>query len=250
MGVMALLAAAIAIAADDEGSSNTEPAVRALVVTGGHDFERGPFFAMFDAMEGISWKEAQHPAANTLYTPEAAKSYDVLVLYDMNQNIDDTQKAQLLRLVKEDGKGVVSLHHSIANYQNWPEYHEMTGVRYYLEDTVVDGVKKPKSTYDHDQTFRVQIVDPKHPATLGMSDFEIVDETYNGFDVLPGVTPLLRTDYPKSGPLIGWAKTYGNARVVYIQLGHGPTAFENPNYRRLVRNAMVWVSEDGKNARN
>jgi hypothetical protein len=104
-------------------------------------------------------------------------------------------------------------------------------------------VTHPKSTYEHDQQFRVQIADPDDPVTKGMRDFDIEDETYAGFDVEPGVKELLRVDHPKSAPVIGWSKTYGKARVVYLQLGHGPTAYENENYRTLVLNSIRWVSQ-------
>ena len=42
--------------------------LQVLIVTGGHDFERKPFFAMFEAMPGIQWKEAIQPGANDLWT--------------------------------------------------------------------------------------------------------------------------------------------------------------------------------------
>jgi type 1 glutamine amidotransferase len=74
-----------------------------------------------------------------------------------------------------------------------------------------------------------------------LKDFEIDDETYKGFYVNPDVTTLLRVDHPKSSPVIGWEHEYGKARVAYIQPGHGPTAYSNPNYRRLVENAINWA---------
>lgn len=230
------------LAAANSADSEPKP-IRVLVVTGGHDFERQPFFTMFDAMKGISWREAPHPDANKLYSAEAARAYDVLVFYDMNQQIDAEQQANLMRTIKADGKGLVSLHHSIANYQAWPEYHAMTGARYYLEDTVIDGKKHLKSTYEHDQQLTVRIVDANDPVTKGVTDFPIIDEVYAGFDVAGDVKPLLKVEHPKSGPLIGWSKEVGKGRLVYIQLGHGPTAYNNENYRTLVRNAIIWASK-------
>lgn len=224
-----------------EGVAGVQP-VRVLIITGGHDFERTEFFAAFDAMPGIEWKEAQHPDANRLYAEEAAQTYDVLVLYDMVQAITEEEKENLVRLLKEQGKGLVSLHHSIINYHAWPEFSNIIGGRYYIEDTVVNGQKRMRSTYEHDQRFTVRIVDPNHPVTKGMNDFEIEDETYHGYDVYPGATELLRVEHPKSAPVIGWAKGYGKAKVVYIQLGHGPTAFRNEHFRTLVRNAILYTA--------
>jgi hypothetical protein len=232
---------ALGVAFVKSGFAAEQP-VRVLIVTGGHGFERAEFFAAFDAMPGIAWKEAQHPNANRLYAQEAARSYDVLVLYDMVQDITEDQKEDLVRLLKEQGTGLVSLHHSIIDYYAWPEFANIIGGRYYLEDTDVNGQIRARSTFEHDQRFTVQIVDSNHPVTRGLKDFEIEDETYHGYDVYPGVTELLRVDHPKSAPVIGWAKEYGRAKVVYIQLGHGPTAFENENFRTIVRNAILYTA--------
>ena len=106
--------------------------IRVLVVTGGHDFEREPFFAMFQAMPGIQWREAIQPAANDLYAEDEAKKYDVIVLYDMVQTITENQKQNLVRLLKEQGKGLVGLHHCIVDYQDWPEFRRILGGRYYF----------------------------------------------------------------------------------------------------------------------
>lgn len=243
MGTFSLIIAGLLFCAQGAPLKSEVQPLRVLIVTGGHEFERPQFFAMFDAMKGITWKEAVQPEANQRYAPDAAKDYDVLVLYDMYQDISAEQKAQLIKLVKDDGKGLVALHHSLASYQKWPEFHAMIGGQYYLADTEIDGVKHAQNTFDHGQSFRIRIADPKDPVTKGMSDFDIVDETYGGFEVRKNVKPLLMVDHPKSGPIVGWSHTYGRGRVVYLQSGHDHTAYENENYRTLVRNAIFWVGE-------
>jgi len=216
--------------------------IRVLVVTGGHDFEREPFFAMFQAMPGIQWREAIQPAANDLYADDEAKKYDVIVLYDMVQTITENQKQSLVRLLKEQGKGLVGLHHCIVDYQDWPEFRRILGGRYYLSKRTEEGMELQPGEFYHDQKFTVRIADPEHPVTQGLKDFEIDDETYKGFYVNPGVKELLRVRHPKGAPVIGWTNQYGKARVAYIQLGHGPAAFANPNYRHLILNAIRWAA--------
>ena len=245
MGRLGLVLLAMVAGAQDAPQQTGAAPVRALVVTGGHDFERPQFVAMFDSLNGIAWKEVVQPEANTLYTPEAAQEYDVIVFYDMWQDITDEQKAQLVKLVKEEGKGVVALHHCLVSYQAWPEFTAMIGGKFTFGEMEFDGVKYGPNTFDHGQNFRVQIVDPNEPVTKGLSDFDIVDETYGGFYVAKDVKPLLKVDHPKSGPIVGWSKNYGKARVVYLQGGHDHTAFENESYRALVRNAILWVANPG-----
>lgn len=215
--------------------------VRVLLITGGHDFEREPFFKVFQDNPGITFEAVEHPQAQARWKADAARQYDVIVLYDMWQPITDEAKADFLARLKE-GKGLVALHHCLASYQDWPAYAEIIGGKYRLAKTVVNGVEKPGSTYRHDVDFTVRIADPRHPVTRGLKDFAIHDETYGGFDVSPRSHVLLTTDAPTSGPAIGWAKTYGKARVVYLQLGHDHQAYENSNYRKLVAQAIRWTA--------
>jgi len=215
--------------------------IRLLVVTGGHAFEQDPFFKIFQDNPEVTFQAVEHPNAHALLRSEAAKQYDVLVLYDMHQEISDEAKADFVARLKE-GKGLVVLHHAIASYQQWPEYAKIIGARYYLQKTVVDGVEKPGSVYKHDMHFKVSIADPKHPVTQGLEDYQFHDEVYKWFDVSKDCHPLLTTDEPESNPVIAWAKTYGAARVVYIQSGHDHFAYDDPNYRRLVAQAIRWTA--------
>lgn len=215
--------------------------IRVLVVTGGHDYATNQFQTMFREMEGVTVQTAEHPNAHSWLSAEAAKSWDVLVLYDMWQPISDQAKADFVARLKE-GKGLVALHHSLASYQTWPEYERIIGGRYHLEKRTVDGVERPASTYQHDVQFRVKVANPQHPVTRGVTDFDIHDETYGRFDVSPQAHALLATEEPTSGKTIAWARNYEAARVVYIQLGHDEKAYENPQYRRLLSNAIRWVA--------
>lgn len=215
--------------------------IRVLVLTGGHDFEHDQFFKVFSDNPDITFQAVEHPNAHALLKPEAARQYDVLVLYDMHQEITDEAKADFLARLNE-GKGLVVLHHAIADYQNWPEYSKIIGGHYYLQKTVVDGVEKARSIYQHGLHFKIHVADPSHPVTHGVNDYEIHDETYNLFDVAKDVHPLLTTDEPQSNKVIGWAKTYGRARVVYLQSGHDHFAYENPNFRQILGQAIRWTA--------
>lgn len=219
---------------------------RVLVVTGGHDFERGPFLQLFKDNPEIDFTAVEHPKAHALFKAEAAKDYDVVVLYDMWQQIDDTAKADFMQLVAS-GKGVVALHHCIASYQNWPEYKKIIGGIYYLQPQTVDGTAKPASVYKEDLDLKVKVADPAHPVTAGVAaEFAIHDETYGKFDILPDSHPLLTTDAPTSDKVIGWCRNYGKARVVYLQGGHDHLAYANPDFRKLLANAIRWTAHRGK----
>jgi len=235
---LVLVSAALTLTAAPANPAKT----RVLIVTGGHEFEHAPFFAVFDANTNIAWKTVAHPNAHALLEKEAARAWDVLLVYDLHEEITAEAKANFLARLK-DGKGLVVLHHAIASYQAWPEYEKIIGAKYYLQKTSVGGVEKPQSTYLHGVAFHVRPLQPDHPILKGISDYDLVDETYDLFDVSPSVTPLLASSAPIRNQIIGWCKTYEASRVVYLQSGHDHTAFENPNFRRILAQAIAWVAE-------
>jgi type 1 glutamine amidotransferase len=224
-------------AADDSAAGK----VRVLIVTGGHSFEKEPFFKLFQDNPDISFQAVEHPRAYAQLKTEAAKQYDVIVLYDMCQEIPPEAKRDFVHLLQQ-GKGLVALHHSLVSYQQWEEYSRIIGGQYYLEKRQVNGVEKPASTYKHDVRFQVHVADPAHPITQGLQNFEILDETYGGCGVQSDMKPLLTTEEKTSTPTIGWAKTYEKSRVVYLALGHDHQAYENPNFRKLVAQSIRWTA--------
>jgi type 1 glutamine amidotransferase len=86
----------------------------------------------------------------------------------------------------------------------------------------------------------VHILDSTHPITAGVADFTYVDETYGNCEISPEVLPLLSTDHPGSMPLIGWVNLYGDHPIVFLQGGHGPSAFRDPNFQKILYQAIRW----------
>lgn len=216
--------------------------LKILVVTGGHKFDRESFFAMFDSMDGIQYEEAIQPRANEMIASGAADQYDVLVFYDMYQEISPDQKEALLKLLKQ-GQPMLFFHHSLVSYQNWPEFEKIIGGRYFDETRYKGTPEDGFSTYQHDTDIPMHIMAENHPATKGLADFVLFDEVYGNTVVLPGVIPLVGTNHPKSTPVISWENHYGNATIIYIQPGHGKSCFENANYRRLMEQSIKYLAE-------
>lgn len=216
--------------------------VRALVIVGGHDFQTNQFHALFEALPEVRFRILEHPDAHAWLERDRSADYDVLVLYDMWQPISEDSKANFIARLAE-GKGLVALHHSLANYQDWEEYAKIIGGRYLLAKRTEDGIDKPASSYLHDVRFTAEIADPNHPITRGLSDFVIHDETYGQLDVRPDVHVLLKTQETTSHPVIAWSHDYRAARVACIQLGHDRFAYENPQYRQLLTQAIRWAAK-------
>jgi len=222
------------------GSNPANP-VRILVITGGHGYKVEQFNEMLNSMgPEVTWQVAELPGAYEMFKSENRNKYDVLVFYHMWQKITDEQANTFAGCIKS-GKPVVALHHSICAFDDWPEYWNIIGGKYFHKETTFNGKAYQPCSYIHDLNFNVKVTSPKHPVTKGVSDFPIFDETYKGYYVADNVTPLLTTDEPSSTPTIGWAKTYGKSRIVVLQSGHDVPTFENPNFRKLLKQAIVWV---------
>jgi type 1 glutamine amidotransferase len=217
--------------------------IRILVVTGGHGYKTEQFNQMLTSLgPEITYQVAELPGAYDMFLPENRNKYDVLVFYHMWHKITDEQAKVFEECIRE-GKPVVALHHSICAYDDWSGYWDIIGGKYFHKPATFRGTEFMPGSYIHDLHFKVKVVNPKHPVTKGVADFEIFDETYKGYYVEKGVTPLLTTDEPSSTPTIGWTKKYGKAKIVVLQNGHDAPTFENPIFRKLLKQAIVWVSK-------
>jgi uncharacterized protein len=237
------------------GINPSDKRIRILVLTGGHEYNKEAFKEMLSSLDkNISFTIAELPDAFKMFEPENRNKYDVLVLYQWWQKITEEQKKAFSDCISE-GKPVVALHHSICSFDDWPEYINIIGGKYLHKPTVVNGETYPASTSTLNIHHKVKIVDPTHPltdglmdfdgfghpVTEGLKDFEVFDETYKNVYVEPGVKQLLRSDEPTSTPVIGWTKMYGRARVVTIQIGHDTPTYQNSNFCKLLKQAIEWV---------
>jgi type 1 glutamine amidotransferase len=203
---------------------------RLLVVTGGHAYQTS-FYTLFDEYE---W--GHEFRLDNAFKRDQRKQYDVLVLYNMEQEIGEAARRNLQAFV-EAGKGVLVLHHAICSFNEWDWYRDLVGGRYQVKAR--EGVKA--SRYDHDQEFTVRPA-AKHPVLAGVPEFHITDEGYMDQWISPDIRPLLTVEHPRSDREVAWISPYAKARVVVVQLGHDHLAYRNPIYRLLLRNAITWIS--------
>jgi type 1 glutamine amidotransferase len=213
--------------------------LKVLVVTGGHAFERKPFFTLFNGYDDIEYVEAQLKDHSEIFEDISGWDYDVIVFFNMTQKISPKRQENFTKLVK-NGTGVVALHHCMGSYQQWPEYIKIIGGVYNLKASEQGGVKRQASTYKHGVDFTVHIEDTKHPITRGLSDFQVHDETYKKCDFEKDNHLLLTTNHPDSDRELAWVRKYGKGKVCLIMVGHGPSVYANTTYRQLVARAIRW----------
>jgi len=158
-------------------------------------------------------------------------------------DMDDSQKADMMSFIHDDGKGFVGIHAALDTNYKWPEYGEMIG-----------------GWFDQHpwMTFNAPIIteDPNFPAVRHFPhEFVKYDEIYqpkewsrDKVNVLLSLDPS-RLDYNNNPRIhradhdfaVAWSKMYGKGRVFYSTLGHTEEAWSDPDIRKMYFEAVKWV---------
>jgi len=212
--------------------------IKIMVVTGGHAYDTLQFFEMFDALAGIEYEHFQQPKANLKLVKDNAADFDVLVFYDMWKSISDAEKIAYLKLTQQ-GKPLLFLHHSIASYQDWPEFEKILGGKYVEKGRGVP--VQEQSNYEHDVWVYTK-VENVTPVTRGLSEPRFFDEVYGNVRISENVFPLLKTRHPKSMEIVAWENKYNNSKIIYLQPGHDYRTYQNEEYRKLLFQSIKYLA--------
>lgn len=185
---------------------------RALVITGGHNFDGPAFYAMLDDVLGdgcgIQWTHVEHPAAMAfIENPGLASRYDLLFFYDVPgleyreggspEIFDPTEQYKAgFEALLETGKPMFFLHHAFIGWPSWSRYADVVGGCFMNMPGYLRGRRVPDGGYRFDVTHRlVPVAD--HPILAGLEEgFQITDQLYLAEVFEEDVTPLMRSDYP------------------------------------------------------
>jgi type 1 glutamine amidotransferase len=247
--------------------------IRVLFVTRGHEYEREQLAQTLDCLgDDISWAHVEYPAAEHMFTAEAAKNFDVYLFYDLggwgtvqpdangvrNRFYPDPSpkfKRDFQALLRQ-GKGMVFLHHASSAYAHtWPEYGEVVGgVCDWYAPVTVRGILDPHHGYYPNTPQRLTVMDKNHPITRNLGDgFNVTDEAYGCAWFPESVKPILTTSFtppdarvnfnPKRqySNLAAWYKASENSPVFFTQVGHNNVPWRVAEYQLLIRNAIRWA---------
>jgi len=165
---------------------------------------------------------------------ELPGEHDVILAYTQGElGLSPTAKDKLLAFVRGGG-GFVGLHCAADSHPGWDGYVEMLGGRF-----------ESHPPYG-EVTVQLTPSAPSHPVTRGLPDrWVLKDEFYHLQDLhLDGATLLMTGVSPAGGEKalpVTWAKPYGQGRVVYTSLGHGPDAERDARVQHLVAQALLWA---------
>ncbi|MEO8680893.1 MAG: ThuA domain-containing protein [Vicinamibacterales bacterium] len=155
--------------------------------------------------------------------------------------IDEQQKSDLLKFVRDDGKGIVAAHVALTAFESWPEFGELLGGRYdgHPWNQAAGTIINEGSDFPATKHF---------PAT-----FPFNDEFYQPKDFWRTKSRvLLRLDvskmppnaenHSKDGDLpLVWAKSYGKGRVFYSSFGHDAGVWDNRDIQQMYFEAIKWA---------
>ena len=239
------------------------------VLTGGHRFHVRPFIDFFNGLDGVDayvhhfndWLTPSgiddHPwfaerrgsdAARSVHE-EVRDSFDVTLFYTMLQGPLEGQAKACVDHLIETGKPVFVVHHALLNWTllrdnaiveadpRWGEIVGLTGERTMRQ---VDYGGPVKGIWFG--TFPVN-VNADHPASAGLADFKIDDETYSLPDCDDDCDVLLTTAHETSMHTIAWSRTEGDSRIFCTELGHDPKSWHNPAFRTLIQNGLRWCAD-------
>jgi type 1 glutamine amidotransferase len=212
--------------------SAAEP-VRVQITTGGHPYDM-TFYGVFEGRSDLAITLNPHPSA---YRRDLRRYADVLVLFDL-ADVDDVKQRANIQAYLESGKGLVVLHHALADNWQWKWwYEEVVGGRFLMGQ---DGAM-PRSKAKNGEVLNARPV-AKHVILDGVGELKVDDEAYKDMWLSPKSQVLMETDNPNNDKAVVWIGPWKKSRVVAIQLGHGPPTFSDAGYRKLVHNAILWAA--------
>lgn len=210
--------------------------IKTAVITGEHPFDVPAFHAVFRSMPEIDFYP-QHLEDFAYDAGDRRREYDALLFYNFPQDTPgtsggarDREARAALEALGESAQGIFILHHAILAFPQWQLWSDIVGI----DDR--------RFGWQMDHSFLIQVADDQHPITRGMSDWEMVDETYTMHDPAPDSDILLSANDPRSMRAIAWARRFKNARVFCFQSGHDHEAFANPNFRRIISRGLQWTA--------
>jgi type 1 glutamine amidotransferase len=254
LGVLSWLAAPFAAQAPQAGAA-ARP-LQVLILTGRNVGEHqwrltSPIIRQI--LEGTTRFEVRTIEEVRGITAETLAPYDLLLVNYYNRTPGERWGERTERAVEDfvrAGKGLVIYHVSLAAFEGWTAYEQMSG-----------GNWRPNNGHHSDpHAFTLDIVDREHPVTRGLGALPVRrDELYANLRWQPtGAYHVLATAYddhalyngkaqqPIPGPglhqPILWTTGYGQGRVFNIALGHLVESVQDATFGTVLSRGAEWAA--------
>ncbi len=140
---------------------------------------------------------------------------------------DEAARTRLLRFV-QDGGGLLAVHSGTAGYDGLKDMHALLGGLFLAHPPQLPVTVTPKAG---------------HPLTTGVQAFTEPDEHYF-LDMADQPADVFLTATSRHGATpAGWTRREGRGKVCVLTPGHNVAVWLNPEFQRLLRNALDWCAE-------
>jgi type 1 glutamine amidotransferase len=176
------------------------------------------------------------------YGAKNLNDYDAVAFFtDGDLDMDDSQKADLLSFVRDDGKGFIGIHSAAITFTSWPEYGRMLGGRFdghpwgefdahlVVEDAGFPGMKHLVGRFTlKDEIYQIKDYSRDNVRVLMSLDASQVDLSKKGVHRKDGDFAVI------------WAREYGKGRVLYNGLGHSREVWDRADIQKMWLDAVQW----------
>jgi type 1 glutamine amidotransferase len=176
------------------------------------------------------------------YGAKNLDAFDAVAFFtDGDLDMDDSQKADLLSFVRDDGKGFIGIHSATITFPSWPEYTNMIGGYFdghpwgefnaplLVEDTSFPGMRHLDGVLTlKDEIYQIKNFSRDNVRVLLRLDAGKVDLKRKGIHRTDGDFPVI------------WARNYGKGRVLYNGLGHTREVWDRPDIQRMWLEMIEW----------
>ncbi|MEM7092414.1 MAG: ThuA domain-containing protein [Actinomycetota bacterium] len=135
----------------------------------------------------------------------------------------------------EGGGRLLALHTSPICFDDWPEWGQLLGGGWVW------------GTSSHPPPASVAVQLERHALTDGIdATLTVVDEVYGDLDMAEDIHVVgraCRSDDDDLQPII-WTRNHGAGRIVCDLLGHDRRSLLDDDHRRLLANAIGWLTTD------
>jgi type 1 glutamine amidotransferase len=165
----------------------------------------------------------------------------VVFFTDGDLDMDDSQKADLLSFIRDDGKGFIGIHSAAITFLSWPAYGKMLGGYYdghpwgefdaplVVEDAGFPGLGHfPRAFRLKDEIYQIKDFSRDHVRVLLRLDAAQLDLSRKG---------VHRKDNDFA---VIWARPYGKGRVLYNGLGHRREVWDRPDFQKMWLEMVKW----------
>jgi type 1 glutamine amidotransferase len=214
--------------------------LRVCLVSGAND--SAPY-ATDRSLAGLAaYLEKHHGMTCQLVTWDPAKAeFDRLerlleadaAVFFVRRKTPNARDLDVLKRFFASGHGFVALRSTSHAWENWPEFDaEVLGAKY-------GGPKGGNFGNAEKLIYR------PHPIWEGAGDFDTQCDLYRYGPTAPDVTVLLEGQTQNGLTPVAWTRPLRGGRLFHLALGYAYDV-EKPSFRRIVANALRWVSEPGR----